>query len=196
MSTITDYTLTAESVAAVLEHMTGDWTTDQPNPHYVKATRDDGLALGFHSHTYGPSAGKVEVYPEGSVQHVRYDESRPKVNVSMTRTPQAVAGDLSRRLIAGAEAFHAVILDRIAVDNAYNAAVLANVATLAEVPGVEPRNTPHTKYPHKDDDGRGRIRIGSVWGDYSVGRDDVRMELHSIPADLARDVLALIASRV
>lgn len=187
-SSTATYTLTSASVDTVLAELAGDWTTEQRHDHAVTATRADGLALGFHSHTYGPSNGKVEVYLMAPHAEIRYNETAPRINVTMTRPPKTLAGDIARRLMPDAETFHATIAGRIASTNAYAAAVAANVETLTTVAGT----TDYTR----DSDQRGTVHVrtpgnGDVWGEAQVMNDQVTINLHGLTVETARQLLAL-----
>lgn len=182
------YTLTADSVAAILAELPGEWTTEQRHDHYVAATRADGLAIGFHSHTYGPSNGKVEVSLMVTHAEVRYDEHAPSINVTMTRPAKTLAGDIARRLMPDAETFHALIVERVARTNDYAAKVAANVAALVTVDGV-------TNYTGGRDE-RGNLHVrtpgnGDVWGDVTVYNDSANVTLHGLSIEAARQLLAL-----
>jgi hypothetical protein len=195
MDTSTDtYKLTTAAVDAVLAHVPGEWTTDQNNAWYVTATRADGLTFGFHVERYGNTPAKAQVTLSAPYKHLRYDETAPRINATMTRPADKVAADIIRRLLPDAEPFHATIVERIAAAETYAAAVETNVSTLAEVDGVTPRNS-RTDPRNDTDMNRVDVRRGDVFGHATVSRDQAAIELHGLPIGLAREVLALIASR-
>ena len=170
-----------ENVPAIMAELPGTWTIlPAGNEWYLTARRADGLELGFHTEWNQTTRARVSVH--GAHEHVRYNESRPAINVTVTRKASTVAADIMRRLMADAETFHATIVDRIAMADAYENRISENREALEEAGGVALEND------------RPRIHIGNTWGDVRVSRDSVTLELHDLTVDQAGAILALIRS--
>lgn len=173
-------TLDTAAAAAVLAELDGEWSVENRHGHYIAATRADGLALGFHAEWNAP-AGKVQAsYAPPSHDLVRYNEHAPRVNVTLTRDPATVARDLARRLMPAAEAFHALMLERVAARDTYADSVTSNAAILSAAYGG-PLEGDHA-----------RLSYPSGFGDVQVYADSVTLELHGLPVTTAAAILALV----
>lgn len=182
MSYTVETTVPAETVRQILAELGDEWTTEQRNPHCVIATRDrDGLELSF-VRFLNESRTRVAA-SNGEHKHVRYDETRPEIMVTLNpERARAIARDLGRRLMADAEAWHELMIERQAASDDYAATVAANLERL----GLEPLNADATRA--SVDSGA----HGGAFGNVSVGRDSVRLELSGVPVDVAAQILELL----
>jgi len=176
------------AVQAVLRELPGVWELDAgpaTNDWHVGATRaSDGLTLSVTRAAWNAPEGKVEVRLSGEGVSrngaVRYDETIPSVNVSLTRPAATVARDLSRRLLPDAEAFWAVIRERNAASQAWESQVEANRERLGvrQVNGSDYIDLPPTSSAYVRD-----VRVNS---------DTVSFSLHYLTVDEALAVLAIV----
>lgn len=176
-----------DAVADVLAELPGDWTTTQDYDHGVTAARlEDGLQLwfGFGYRPDDDPAMKAEVHLMVARDHLRYDETVRRVNVSLARGAGVVARDLQRRLMPDAEAMHALILERAAEHDAYEARVSAGRSQLLEVAGVT---------AHGSDVHRAHVMIGDVYGDVTVRDGCANLELRGVSVADVRALLERIA---
>lgn len=178
--------ISLDTIAAIVAELGGIWTTTKSYDHYVSAERADGFALGFHS-DYTMPDNKVQVSLIVPSEFVRFSESRPKANVTLTRDPKVIGRDLTRRLMPDAEALYATVLERQAAHNAYENKVAANVATLTEAfPAMG---------PSRGDTARLHFYTTPAgYGDVHVMQDTVNLDLHSVPMDLALIITSAIAA--
>lgn len=169
-------TIATTDVEAVAENLPGTWTVDQEYPSSAKLTRADGLVLILSIRDK-----KVMVMLGGVPQeHLRYNEERPKINVTLTPArSRIVAKDIARRLLPSAEAMHAIVQERIRTAYVYD----TERSLLAAQLGVT-----------VDEHGKARVNEGAIWGDVIVYSDTVTMSLHMLTPEQAVAIMSLLRS--
>lgn len=122
-------------------------------------------------------------FPGGSdVTPFGYGERGPEVTTSSERSAQQVAEDIKRRLFGDMFRLHGVCLEKMKARDEYKAALLANMKRLH--PKAEAREIERSEFT--------RYAGEHIWVNVKVSRDDVRLELHSVPLDVAEKILALL----
>ena len=109
--------------------------------HYIALAHGDER-VGLHvAYPYG----RLEI--SGGVSHLRdskgeapyyRSEDNPKITATLSKSPEQIAADITRRVLPGYRAVLAAVLDRIAKANAYLSATAATAAKVAEAIGAEP----------------------------------------------------------
>lgn len=119
---------------AVASHLAGDWTV-RPMPHCTDPSspfllaRADGLTLFFslRSAWNKPDKGLCSYYRPSGPDNARvsvYENGKqlpdPSIHFSVTKTPEQMAKDITRRLIPDAERVHALALRALESDIAHH----------------------------------------------------------------------------
>lgn len=167
-------TINRTDAEALAENLTGSWEVTQESPGAIILTRADGLALALSGND-----GKTHVSLTGLPhEHVRYNEKRPSINVTLTPARvRIVARDIAKRLLPDAEALWTTVQARIKDRHTYDTERLLIAAQL----GVT-----------IDDNGHARINEGAVWGDVDVYGDSVKLSLHSLAPEQAVAIMSLL----
>jgi hypothetical protein len=110
--------------------------------HYIALTHGEHERIGLHvAYPYG----RVEI--SGSLSHLRdakdeapyyRSEDNPKITATLSKSPEQIAADITRRVLPGYRVVLAAVLDRIAKANAHLSATAATAAKVAEAIGAEP----------------------------------------------------------
>jgi len=175
----------------VAEALGAGWSVD------ATATADNAGAVLVHTDGRGLVLrvgwdGKGRLTVSGRYPHApdfyRRNDDRPEITVAVTRTPAAIAGEITRRLLPGYETRLAAVrtfLTDAAEDAATRERVTARLC--ATLPGAT--NTRGT--------GLSLPLPGSAYGSGAVLHGgDVTLELHGLPEELAVAVLAAVAAFV
>jgi hypothetical protein len=175
-------------------------TPEQGERHYVTLRHDDGRAFVLNSTWNG--AGKLHVsgiYPKDDGRHMgprewgalRYDEQAPTINVSASRSAQAIAADITRRFLPTYTALYRACVAKQQEQTHYRNNVATTAAQLAAlIPGAELRehdgaqSTAHW------------YTTTAGYGDATAYSDTCNLELHSVPISLALKIAALIGRAV
>lgn len=207
----------APAIAAALP---GQWTArdahagqDYNRGDHYALTRADGLTLSLSANVYGHKGRIVvrhdapsgkdrrtpDVYPATGSGRVNV---WPEITVADSKTPEQIAADIVRRLLTDAETARALVLAKIAANEACEDATAAAVRKVAKAAG-------QTADPYEGRASHDRDRIPPIrlnpsdnwdrgYGDATVnnGGATVRIDLQSIPTDKALALVAWLRANV
>ncbi|MFG3342387.1 hypothetical protein [Glycomyces sp. NPDC048151] len=178
--------------AGLVEHLPDDWVRCDPNEYVVTIASDDRRLVVRPERT--GTLWRVVIatgLPDGYREHTRIEPSQ--TSVAADRPPAHIAGQVRRRLLtpeydADIQAVHAAL----AAERDRKAALAVALAEIeAFLPGAGP-------YPH---DGEGYTRFtgpdllrGSFRFTHKATKVDIKLDW--VPADLARDIAALIGKHL
>lgn len=177
----------------------GAFTTSvgvRPNGHpriVVGHLLDDGnVNTFFVGHAWANDGNRVTIEPDVHHDTLRYNESKPTATVRDDRGPKAVAAALLRKVLPASEPLFKRERSIKAADEAHATATARNAQTLGNAAGFE--------FSVDNDGDARRLRISritsgsSMYGEAEISGDNVGIKLHSVPVDLAADILRLIAT--
>jgi len=136
----------AELAPKVPEALGDGWKREPTkNPdvtHYIALTHGEHERIGLHvAYPYG----RVEI--SGSLSHLRdargetpyyRSEDNPKITATLSKSPEQIAADITRRVLPGYRAVLAAALHRVVESNAHLSATAAIAAKVAEAIGAKP----------------------------------------------------------
>jgi hypothetical protein len=189
----------AHLAQAVAENLEGTWSRRPPKKQangydqvgeYIDGP--DGATLWLHRFWRDESRIVVSGdWPRtaGGQLPKRYSEKLPSITVADSRSPQAIARDITRRFLPDYQAKLAEFRQRVADDNAYHKAVADLSARMAKALGLEVTDMKTQR--------EGQLRLygalsGDAWGDIEVSRDSVTLKLHSLTPEKAEAILGLL----
>lgn len=133
-------TSTKELATAIAARLPGEWTVTMPHDqadHYFKLTRADGLELGLFgqdekgyirtesdparikvSMSVPPRHGGLVNLSGWGINGYSDPIAIPKANMAATKSPEAMAKDITRRVVEPATPLHEAIRAKMAADNA------------------------------------------------------------------------------
>jgi len=194
----TETEITRQTAGMVATALGDGWTVDTSEnfAEHRDAYMDgpDGARLALGPIWNKPDRLEIRgVYPAGA-RSVYPAPARSVITVDRHRAPDAIAREITRRLLPGYLPELARIDERVSHDvTAYRARCKATQRLQAAMPGLsEDRDdTPERgratlRLPHKD----------HAWGDIELwhGGDTVNMSLNSLPLDLAIKIARLVAN--
>lgn len=189
---------------AIRQHLPGLWVIKPFNvedSNRGELTREDGLVLHFSINQYGLKGkmtislsrpcykgGWVEVWEEHNKIH------DPSINVSDTKSPEQIARDIERRLLADCEKVFKLVNERIARDVAYENKKLNNLKAVAEVAGQEITYHYHNKEPYDNiylmglrGQRIGRVHVTSYY---------IEVKLDSMPLEKAKKLIDFLRTNL
>ena len=159
----------AKQVAGIL-----GWKYNEDAQNWLALLSNAEASLGLEM----THKGKVVVtgfLPKGN--YSRHDLHGPKISITASRGPEAIAKEIQRRLLPDYEAVMAEAMKRKADAEAYDNAARNNLERLADAFGTVVR------------DGDTTLHVGSVNDNYygvaTAGNTWARLELRSVPIDMA-----------
>lgn len=204
-TTATASTVPALNLAAIAAALPGQWTAEPQescaNEWRGYLTRADGLRLFAVANDYS-NRGKVKFshnrprYPmgtSGGTYVTLYGEnggqvSTPSIRCTLTKTPEQMAADIARRLIADAERVDKLAREQIEQRNNHNRQQMETLRAISAAAGFsdiprdyhsnEARFSVNLNGPQPSDFSRG-------FGDANVNASTVDFKLSSIPAEKA-----------
>ena len=163
----------------------GEWTEWADGTHQIRLVRKDGLRLKVYQ-AWNTSKVMVEVALDmgGAEWEHKYDyEVIPSISVTPTRSSEALAKDIARRLIGRAEDFRRTIIKRETARKKYLSGVQRVrellMATGAVAPGVGDKL---------------RIDLSKKYGDVDCTTDRVYFNNLSMSVEDAIEVLNLLTT--
>lgn len=178
-----DHKIDHDALARIADELPGTWTAERVHDYGGRLIRDDGLRLFAHrDHT-----GKVEVFAAVAHEHLRYDEDRPRIGLTLTK--KGAAADIVRRLLPDAEQIHRVVAGRQALADAAKVG-RDEARTRLERTGMI---DPPSEYD-RDDTQIHIKRRGEVFGSGSLryAGDGVSLDLHGLTIDQAEKILTAL----
>ena len=170
-----------------------DWALSPLDGGNPVIRREDGLSLLVFEQ--GFNSGRLEVsvslegpefrhayqylYPRFDNPHTTFDPAR------LYTSPRVVARQVDRKVVTPGLAEVARLKASMDRTDAHDAATTATIEML----GLEQRAKPGRP---GEMDGTASVRIGEVWGSAQVSGTNVTLDLHSLTAEQARDVLDLL----
>jgi hypothetical protein len=184
-----------ELAAAIAPHLPG-WTFEPAYDHIAYLVRADGARIGVMVGSWS-AKGRVSIagmWPKFADGPTYWSSrERAEITCAATRTPEAIAREIQRRLIPGYD--HEYAIARAYVDrhnaNVHDAKAVA--ARIAAVVGGHP-STDATRrgdgvHIHGGPDAVYRLRVDPERGTHGVS---VSCELHDLDPETAAEVLAVI----
>jgi hypothetical protein len=166
----------ARSLAPFLPGFVPDENPDDTHEYAAKMLHADGRSLFFAS-KWGGKPGQVCVsgdFPYEWHQFREYKEGNYSINVSTSRTPESIAGDITRRLLPNYTPAFERRRERVAEHDAYVAKRDGNAERVARA--------------FLSADGKSKDTEGRVWlnglGEAQVSADSVTLRI-SVPVDVA-----------
>lgn len=196
--TLTDHQRTA---AAIAEHLTSPdgarWhlVPNDVNPRQHAEITDDTTTLTAQAQW---NSDRLEIRPS----YVHHDHRgysappAPTITVGATRAPEAIAKDISRRLLADAIAWQQARRDLVAELDAAREARHDGAERIAAILG---ETYDRTKTDHGRAISAGEVRWysgpASTLGDFKANHDGTTwsIDLHSIPAEQAEAIARILA---
>lgn len=174
---------------AVASALGEGWTATQfeHNENAATLSGPAGAEVFIWTNAYPHCHQRAEIvgqYPE----HKPYDVKRHKITVSLDKTAEQIARDITRRLLPDYLPDLARALEAQASHEAYVRRVADNAATLTASPVVEGGPTHRSTETRQDY----RLTVPAGWGTLQVMGDTATIELHSLPVDVAARVLAAL----
>jgi hypothetical protein len=181
-----------QCAVALAEHLDGDWVRCDPHA-YVVAIRSGDRRLTIRPERKA-TVWRVVItaqLPEGYDARMRLEPQ--ETTVAADRSPSQIAGQVGRRLLTPEyDAAIAEVHAALAAERDRKASIAVALAEIeALIPGAGP-------YEH-DGEGYTRFSGPSSWrGSFRVlsSSGEIDIELNWAPADLARDIAALIGKRL
>jgi len=118
-----------------------------------------------------------------SVDPYRYGEKRHEITVSLAKTPQQIARDIERRFLPRYRELFGGVVERVNKSNQYARTCAKNLEAI--------KGKPLTEYEMKERTWR---FSGSVLGEVWVDNESARVELHSVPIETAKKIMAIVKS--
>jgi hypothetical protein len=157
--------------------------------HVVEMLHPEGFKLFFNA---GWSGGydKISIGSSWPLDEDRrqvtssYDASIPRINVSVTRTPEAIAREVERRFLPEWKPLWEKSLARLDSSRKHEGETKSNAAELAEIVGIDPSEI--------DKNGRFSLYRSSIFpesiSEVKVSGDSVTLEIHC-DVENAREIL-------
>jgi hypothetical protein len=191
---MTTATRAALNIAAIAAALPGEWTGTGDDNHATDETRGgdlvraDGLALYAIANSYG-NKGKVTFshnrpkFKKGAPWVDVYDATHnripaPSINCTLTKSPEQMASDIARRMLADCERVDRLAREKIAQYEAADNAQLETLKALSSALGL-------SDYPrqYKDTAPRFNLNFDGANGSGSMeirGGDCVCVEMRSL----------------
>lgn len=162
---------------------------ERDDSHVVEMLHPEGFKLFFNA---GWSGGydKISIGSSWPLDEDRrqvtssYDASIPRINVSVTRTPKAIAREVERRFLPEWRPLWEASMARLDSSRKHEDETKSNAAELAEIAGVDPSEV--------DKNGRFSLYHSSIFpesiSEVKVSGDSVTLEIYC-DVDNARDIL-------
>jgi hypothetical protein len=115
---------------------------------------------------------------------VPYSANRPSVNVSLSRSPEAIAKDIQRRFLPDYVALLETVRSRVEATNKHYDIVKANVELLAKAAKAKNYKPDAEGFSFYDD--------AKGYGDIQVSANTATLKLLSVPIETARKILELL----
>jgi len=175
----------APEIASIL----GCELAERDDSHVVEMKSPEGFRLFFNA---GWSGGydKISVGSSWPLDEDRrqvtssYDASIPRINVSVTRTPEAIAREVERRFLPEWRPLWTKAIARLESSRKHEGDTRLNAEMLAEIVGVDPNEV--------DKNGRFSLYRSSIFpesiSEVKVSGDSVTLEIHC-DVESARDIL-------
>lgn len=152
----------------------------------LKWHRDDATIFAA-AETYGAGVDRVSFsgsYPSPKAgAGSTYGVERVSISCSLSKTAEQLAADIKRRFLPEYEKNLALVRERNAATENYQAGMLANLALVLGRPATD----------DEERDGRTSFRgisLGEVWGKGQAFADSFTLELHGIKPEHAARIIA------
>jgi hypothetical protein len=116
-----------------------------------------------------------------SVELYRYGEKRHEITVSITKTPEQIARDIQRRFLPRYRELLGGVVERVNKTNQYARTCAQNLLAI--------KGEPLTETEARE---RAWRFSGSVFGEVWVGNESARIEIHSLPIEVARKIMTMV----
>ncbi len=190
----------------IAPHLPAGWKVTETEDEYIgwRFKLEDGLGHRvtietartprnmWHVSGYWPQrANNGSYYVPSDVR-----EESPSINVSVAKTHEQIARDITKRFLPEYVRIFAKIQDKVSAENDYATRRARNWARVAD--WVDTYNAPHLaeqgKVRIKGADGKTNFDLG--YGDVNMeSADSVKIELRSLPIETALAVLKLLQKR-
>jgi hypothetical protein len=159
-------------------------------------TTEDGFTFFVSWERYGAKdKTKLSVsgsyHKEGLTDFVRYNESRPSINISATRPAKALARDIERRFLTPYKVLITELRERKSKRDDYENRSLVNARELAAISGGKFQLNTKREYSDGPVTEQPTLRPGPLanfYGNVNVSGDGVSIELRNLTMDQARAV--------
>jgi hypothetical protein len=163
---------------------------EHPNYQYIQGDGDERLELHFASGSNMQRltvSGRYPITSRGGFISAPHGTPRPDMTVAISRGPEAIAKDITRRLLPEYRKVLAAVQEIKRRTDASEDSQEANLRSLAEVFGTNPSadNLKHGTM-------RLNIPIQGAYGDLEAFDNSVNLNLRSIPIQKALQVARLL----
>lgn len=175
-----------DTLAKVARLLPGEWVAVSMTTFCVHLAHAGGETLSVYR-TYSTKPGMVEIshHIPGHLRDVRpYDFTIANIRVNLSRTPEALARDISKRLLPATEEAHSVLMRAWDARNSYENEVAATSRLVGEALGDVGCLRANKKWSFDLEEG---------YGDVVCYSKTVNIEISSVPVDLALKILRTIA---
>ncbi len=118
-----------------------------------------------------------------SIDPYRYGEKRHEITVSISKPSKQIARDIERRFLPRYRELFSSVIEKVNKSNVYARACARNLELIKGAPLTENELKEHTW----------RFS-GSVFGEVWVDNESARIELHSVPIETAKKIMAIVKS--
>ncbi len=184
-----------ELVRQIASALGADWTyrnpsTDGDLAHWAEITHKDGYSLSFTSQYPTYALHILGNFPRD--HHFSYQEKRPSINVDPTKTAEQIAKDINRRLLPVYLPMWAKAAETQRQSEIY-ASAQANLSD--EILALFPAGMARRGNSFSKDDKNISFYLKDYrgYGDIEVFSDSCSLKFRSIPCQLAKQIIRLIA---
>lgn len=121
-------------------------------------------------------------------RHKPYSASYPKITISLSKSPAAIAAEIKRRFLPDYEALHAKMLEGKKSEEDRQNRIQTMSAELVAISGGA-LEKPSNQY-HSPQEGYLSLRLYDSYGHVTVGSNGVRFDLTSVPFKTAARIVA------
>lgn len=184
-------TATVREIAPAIAAALGDgWTaTTDDRDSFARLHGPAGAELYIWTNAYPMRGERAEIVGDYS-EHKPYNVNRHDITVSLSKTPERIAGDITRRLLPAYLPDRAADLEAEARHNDY----ADRTRRLAEqVAGCAIVSARPTEYRSSSTRREHRLNLSTGYGTVAVAGDSVSLELNSITPEAALRILDILA---
>ncbi len=174
-------TIQGENQASLSLHLT--------RTSYTKPS--DRMTIGG-SLNVGKGGSYVEVYEKGADGTGWNRASVSDITVAIARGPEAIAKEITRRFLPEYLRVLRLAQEKAKENNAWDAAVTANLKRLAQAAGTV---VPTDKHPGKDVRNSLHVSIREAYGTIQASNNTAQLELRSLSIEQAEYILTYLAKK-
>jgi len=182
-----------ELVRQIASALGADWTYRNPSidgtlAHWAEIAHQDGYSLAFTSQYPTYSLHISGNFPRDHC--FGYQEKRPSINVDPTKSAEQIAKDITRRLLP----LYLPMWTKAAERQRQREKYASAQATLSdEILALFPAGMARLGNSFSKDDKNISFNLKDGYGDIEVFNDSCSLKFRSIPCQLAKQIIRLIA---